>query len=149
MDAAPPTMTPACPPRQQESRRHTYWRAVGLMTPALIYLNFCSNFLLPRLEDIWRKAGPETAKAQWLMDAATWLPHHLRIGLPSVIAPFVVLECLVPGFRPLRSRFTSVVVIIFNFAVMTTLVAIPTAGFLAAPLMAKHAREAANAPPQK
>ena len=135
-----PVQPPPLPEKGVESARHTYLRAVGLLFPALVYLNFSALFLVPKLERIWEKAGPEITKAQWLLEVAIWLPKHLEIALPLVVLPFVFLEWLVPAFRVRRARITSLLVILVNFAVMTTLVAIPTAGFLAAPLMAKNAR---------
>ena len=136
--ALPPVSPPPLPIHKApaESGRHTYLRAVGLLFPCIVFLNFSALVLVPKLLRVWQNAGPEMSKAQWMLDASIWLPQHSLFIVPSVACFFVALELLVPGFSKRRSVVVTLITIVVNLAAMTTLAGIATSALLAIPRLA-------------
>ncbi|MDB6119183.1 MAG: hypothetical protein JWO08_2964 [Verrucomicrobiaceae bacterium] len=136
--ALPLTSPPPLPAYQApaESGRHTYLRAVGLLFPCIVFLNFSALVMVLKLLHVWHDAGPEMSKAQWMLDASLWLPQHAFSIGPALACFFIALEYLVPGFAKRRSVVVTLVLIVFNAAVLATLTGIAVCALLAVPRLA-------------
>ncbi len=135
-----PAQPPPLPTKPVETAFHTYVRAAGLLLPSVFFLIFSSIFLIPKLEWTWEMAGVDIYRAEWLLNASTLFPRYYPFVIGMAVLAGFSMEHFIPKFARRRSTVVSVVVIVINFAMMTTLAGIAIAALLAAPMIGKDHR---------
>jgi hypothetical protein len=119
----------------------TYLGAILLTVPALALLIFSVIVHLPRLELLWRNAGLDGSRAQWLLDACRFVPNNLEFIFSGVLLLLILVELSWPGWRRWRRFVLFGAAFAVQMGVMLELAFVTTASQLAA---GKVAKEKAN-----
>jgi hypothetical protein len=104
-----------------------------------VALGFATVFLLPKLEEVWNRAGLRGKNVQWLMDLSGLFSNHFYVILILVALALFFLELRFKRWSLYRGTAIAIVVIMFNTAVLVSLLAACTSALIAAPMLA-HVR---------
>lgn len=115
----------------------SYFKAAGLILPALFLAMFAKAFLLPKLEQIWNVTGIGGSRAQFLLDGANLL-ISLSVYLPWVfILAFTALELRLAAWPRYRRMSLTLLSQFIYWIVLIGMTSLATAALLAAPLLTR------------
>ena len=130
-------MNPTTSPDHSNAWR-TYLRAIVFLIPSALAWSFAGEFLLPRVQLIWRQAGLTASNAQWLMDSSSSFTRSMPYSFAAAFLILVLVEILWSAWPRFRRIVVACATLIFHTAVLADITSIAIAACLAAPLLAKH-----------
>jgi hypothetical protein len=109
----------------------TYLIALTLIIPPAMLLAFSIVIHLPKLEVIWREAGIDNTRAQWLLELCRFLPNNFYFLVAAGMIFLVIIECSWKGWARWRKLAVYGAVFLFHLFVMLELAFVATASQLA------------------
>jgi hypothetical protein len=119
-----------------------YFLGAAMALPGLAAWLFSSVFILPTVMEVWKKAGLDGKKPQWLMDGAEVLSangfiDNGKLILLVVVLFFVIMESAVRGWSRYRRWTILVIAYAFNILILVEMLITSTSAVLAARALAK------------
>ncbi|HYF34552.1 MAG TPA: hypothetical protein VD994_04620 [Prosthecobacter sp.] len=131
-----PPSTPAEPAPSDQAWK-TYLGAATVVLPALFFWVFATIILLPRISQVWKDAGLEGSRPQWLMDLSWAFVLHFNVIVLALAAVLLLLELRYRKWPQYRRMVIGAATFLVNTAVLLGLTVICVSALLAVPHLAR------------
>ena len=119
----------------------TYGRAAAILLPGIVALVFAQLVMVPKLEALWRVVEVDSKGSYldtyFMRPLHSFQPWYLPFAISGIVLFFTALELGWKSWRRWRSLAMTLMLVVFNTALLIAIVSMAVAALVVGPAAAK------------